>query len=102
MKIIRFEISTLPVPNKGRVFFCLFLKIGGFAELIQTQEIGLHTPHPFASLRAGSDPLPQGERAPRKSSPPSMGGGKGEGDYVNLLNSLAIVQPQGGINCLRK
>jgi len=29
---------------------------------MQKQEISLHTPHPFASLRTGSDPLPQGER----------------------------------------
>jgi hypothetical protein len=47
--------------------------------LIQTQEMNLYTPHPFASLRAGSDPLPQGERGLHKLPPPLTGGGKGGG-----------------------
>ena len=51
--------------------------------LIQTQEISLHTPHP--------NPLPQGERGLHRFPPPLMGGGEGEGDYVNLFNSFAIV-----------
>jgi heptosyltransferase-2 len=50
--------------------------------LIQREEISLPTPHPI--------PLPQGERGLPKFPPPLMGGGKGEGDYVNLLNSFAI------------
>jgi len=51
--------------------------------LIQAQEIGLHTPHLY--------PLPQGERKLDELPPPSMGGGKGEGDSVNLFNSFAII-----------
>jgi len=52
-------------------------------ELRQKQEISLHTPHP--------NPLRQGERELHKSPPPLTEGGEGEGDYVNLFNSLAIV-----------
>ncbi|MCK4386144.1 MAG: GNAT family N-acetyltransferase [candidate division Zixibacteria bacterium] len=50
--------------------------------LIQKQEISLHTPHPNP---------PKGEELPR-FPPPLMGGGKGEGDYVNLFDSFAKVE----------
>jgi heptosyltransferase-2 len=45
------------------------------------EEIGVPVSHPIS--------LPQGERGLPKFPPPLMGGGKGEGDYVNLLNSPA-------------
>ncbi len=51
-------------------------------KLIQKQETSSHPPHP--------NPLPQGERGLHKFPPPSMGGGEGEGDYVNLFNSFAM------------
>jgi hypothetical protein len=37
--------------------------------LMKKHEISLHTPHPFASLRAGPNPLPQGERGQVYLSP---------------------------------
>ena len=75
--------------------------------LIQREEISSLTPHPipptdFVSLNSmnfTSFNLPQGERGLSKLPPPlsaeggsasgRMGGGKGEGDYVILLNFLA-------------
>ena len=48
--------------------------------LIQKQEISLHTPHPDPAKGGGFHKFP----------PPLMGGGEGEGDYANLLNSFAI------------
>jgi len=57
--------------------------------LIKKQEIDLLTPHPIPPTDFTSLNLPQGERGLPKFPPPSMGGGKGEGDYVSLLNSLA-------------
>ena len=57
-------------------------------KLIQKQEISLH-------MRMHSYEPPHSNPAKggglRKSPPPLMGGGKGEGDYVNLFNSFAII-----------
>ena len=61
-------------------------------KLIQKQKISLHPPHPRLWRDFQPNPLPQGERGLHKFPPPLMGGGKGEGDYVNLFNSFVINQ----------
>jgi len=50
-------------------------------EIIQKQEISLYPPYPNPAKGEGL----------RKYPPPLMGGGEGEGDYINLFNSFAIV-----------
>jgi heptosyltransferase-2 len=57
---------------------------------IQREEISLPTPHPIPPTDFTSLNLPQGEKGLPKFPPPSMGGGKGEGDLLNWLNSFAI------------
>ncbi|MFQ6002626.1 MAG: transcription-repair coupling factor, partial [Candidatus Zixiibacteriota bacterium] len=77
--------------------------------LMQKQGMSLHTPHPrlwssaLGAQTEGQDfqpnPLPQGKREFNQFPPPligstsslQVGGGEGEGDYVNLSNSSAMV-----------
>jgi len=75
--------------------------LGGFKSLlILTQEISLHTLHPFASLRAGSNSLLLGERrlhefplplfAEGGSASGGMGGDRGEGDPYGCIRMMSI------------
>ncbi|MCK4385542.1 MAG: hypothetical protein KAW52_04685, partial [candidate division Zixibacteria bacterium] len=60
--------------------------------LTQKQGINSHTPHlnPLPSFDTESQDEVQGERRLHTLPPPLMGGGKGEGEYVNFIITFAL------------